>query len=52
MMSKIVAIRPGYGHIEFDGQGFWVVELGFEAIHASSSFSPSYETAKRWLKKI
>ena len=51
-MSKIVAIRPGYGHIEFDGQGFWLVELGFEAIHASSSFSMTYENAKRWLKEM
>ena len=51
-MSNIVAIRPGYGHVEFDGNGFWLVELGLEAAHASSSYSPSYETVKRWLKEM
>lgn len=51
-MSNIVAIRPGYGHIEFDGRGFWLVELGFEASHASSSFSRNYEKVKKWLKEM
>lgn len=49
---KIVAIRPGFGHIEFDGHRYWLVELGYDAQHASSSFSPYYTTAKSWLREM
>ena len=51
-MSTIVAIRPGFGHIEFDGSYYWVVELGYEACHASSIEVRKYETALRYLRSM
>ena len=48
----IVAIRPGFGHVEFDGDCYWVIELGFEARHASSVGVRTYETALRHLRSM
>lgn len=51
-MSTIIAIRPGFGHVEFDGDWYWVIELGFEARHASSVGVRTYETALRHLRSM
>ena len=51
-MSTIMAIRPGFGHVEFDGDCYWVIELGFEARHASSVGVRTYETALRLLRSM
>ena len=48
----ILAIRPGFGHVEFDGDCYWVIELGFEARHASSVGVRTYETAMRHLRSM
>ena len=51
-MNIILAIRPGFGHIEFDGAYYWVIELGFEAQHASSVGVRTYATALRLLRSM
>lgn len=51
-LPEILAIRPGFGHVEFDGGYFWVIELGFEAQHASSVGVRTYETALRHLRSM
>ena len=48
----ILAIRPGFGHIAFDGDCYWVIELGFEVQHASSVGVREYETALRHLRAM
>ena len=48
----IVAIRPGFGHVEFDGAYYWVIELGFEVQHASSVGVRTYEVALRHLRSM
>lgn len=48
----ILAIRPGFGHVEFDGAYYWVIELGFEVQHASSVGVRTYETALRHLRSM
>ena len=51
-MNTIVAIRPGFGHVEYDGAYYWVIELGFEARHASSIAVRTYEIALRHLRAM
>lgn len=49
----IIAIRPGFGHVETDPQGgFWMVELGYTRFHACSSWAATYAQAKRWLREL
>ena len=51
-MNTIIAIRPGVGHVEFDGHWYWVVELGFTAEHSCSSSTTYRENAVRWLREM